>query len=495
MELIWSKIYNPLRKVRVMSLGQREHNNNSSNEQPYVLITTGSHDVLKFDQTKSVSLCVGIDKQFHRGYKDKSLGNIVAKDAETTSEAITNHLGLNQDQVKLRTASAQPYDCTKRGMGTLFVEIAGKVQEGGIFIFYFAGHGILVRERCVLAPADFAGRENLDSGISGKDLVGWLHEAGCRADHVLVILDCCYAGDLGTILTAPDNMLRIKPSLFVMSGCAAREKCSSVNALGHSIFTYFFLHYLERHPCKGQFPIKEAMEDINELCLSFSSLVVGHDEEHLRPRKMSPNLEKLDVSVDDVDVSIDEPDASRFGFVIQLLEQGHPKPVPHLEVEKWLKSPTIQDALSTLYAKVTIPDHEELQEGIFCAMLYSAASIQYVHDKTHLEERNLFLTTVISVLGAIGFAYPEVNATIFHLITGLQHYSEAAIVGKMSKDSLNNLFSEMITEATKGYHDSTVAANYTVAENGNDEVDFFPVLRTTTTKVYINSYIAKSIIL
>ena len=482
MELIWNKIYYPLRKVRVLNLGQWKHINDSSDDQPYVLITSGSHDVLKFDQNESVSLCVGIDKQFHRAYQGKSLGNIVSKDAEATSEAITNHFGLNPDQVKVRISSAQPYDCTKRGMGSLFVEIARKVQKGGMFIFYFAGHGILVRERCVLAPADFAGRENLDSGISGKDLVEWLHEAGCKADHVLVILDCCYAGDLGTILTAPDNMLRIKPSLFVMSGCAAREKCSSVSALGHSIFTYFFLHYLETYPCKGQFPIKEAMEDINELCLSFSSLVVGHDEELLRPRKMSPTLEKLDISVDDMDVSIDQPDSSRFGCVIQLFEPGRPKPVPHIAVEKWLKSPTIQNALSTLYAKIPISDHEELQEGIFCAMLYSAASIQYVHDKTHLEERNLFLTTVISVLGAIGFAYPEANATIFHLMTGLLHYSEAAIVGRMSKASLNNLFSEMINEATKA-DDNTMTANYTVAEDGYDEPDFFPA--QPTTKVYI----------
>ena len=239
------------------------------------------HD-LKFDPNKSVALCVGIDEQYHRAYKDKSLGKIVAKDAEAMSEAITNHLGLNLDEVKVRKSSAQPSDCTKKGISTLFVEIAGKVQEGGIFIFYFAGHAILVGERCVLlAPADFAGNENVDSGISGKNLVEWLQEAGCKADHVLVILDCCYAGDLGTVLTAPDNMHRIKSHLFVMCGCAAREKCSSFDALGHSIFIYFLLCYLKRYPSKGQFLIEEAMEYVKKLCLSFSSLIENHDKEHL----------------------------------------------------------------------------------------------------------------------------------------------------------------------------------------------------------------------
>ena len=474
MELIWNKIPRVLNLAR--NFGQREHaipNNDSQSEQPYVLITS-SHDVLEFDQKKSVAFCVGIDKQFHPNYVAKSLKDTVARDAESMGEAFNTHLGLDFDEVKVRKSSAQPDDCTKKGVGTLFVESAKKVQEGGIFIFYFAGHGILVGNRCVLAPADFAGKEDLNSGISGKDLVEWLHIAECKANHALIILDCCYAGDLGTILTSPDNMPKINPGLYVMCGCAAREKCMSIDALGHSIFTYFFLHYLERHHCIGQFAIKQAMEDITELCLSFSSLLVSHDEEQLQPGKMNPTLDKLDVHAHDVNISIDQPDSCRFELVIRLFEQG-PKPMPHPEVEKWLKSFIIQDALSILYAKVTLS--EELQEGIFSAMLYSAASIQYVHDKTHLEERNLFLTTVIRIMEAIGFAYPEVNATIFHLITGLEHYSQAAIVGKMKMKSLNDLYSEMTEEATKaGADDNTMTVGSVVAaENGDDEVDCFTV--------------------
>ena len=435
-------------------------------------LITSSHDVLQFDREKSVALCVGIDEQFHPNYAAKSLRNTVARDAQAMGEAFTTYLELNFDEVKVRKSSAQPGDCTKKGMGTLFVESAKKVQEGGIFIFYFAGHGILIGNRCVLAPADFAGKEDLNSGISGKDLVEWLHEADCKANHVLIILDCCYAGNLGTILTSPDNMLKIKPGLYVMCGCAAREKCTSVDALGHSIFTYFFLHYLERHQCIGQFAIKQAMEDIAELCLSFSSLLVHHDEEQLQPGKMNPTLDKLDVHAYDVNRPIDQPDSCRFELVIQLFERGRPKPLPmpHPEVESWLKSSMIQEALSTLYAKDTFS--EKLQDGIFSAMLYSAASIQYVHNKTHLEERNLFLMTVISILGAIGYVYPEVNASIIHLIIGLEHY-QAAIVGKIKMNSLNELHSKMIEVAIKADDNTTTPGPIVAAENCDDEVDCF----------------------
>ena len=131
------------------------------------------------------------------------------------SKAIVTNMGFNRNQVKVRVSSAQPNDCTKRGVNALFVESARTVEQGGIFLFYFAGHGIMVRNRCVLAPADFAGRKDLNSGISGNELIEWLHVADCKASQVLVILDCCYAGDLGTTLTSPDNLLKITPGLFV----------------------------------------------------------------------------------------------------------------------------------------------------------------------------------------------------------------------------------------------------------------------------------------
>ena len=78
-------------------------------------------------------------------------------------------------------------------------------------------------------PADFAGREDLNSVISGNDLINWLHVAECKTSHVLCLFDCCYAGDLGTALASLDNTLNIKPGLFVMCGCAAKEKCMYIS--------------------------------------------------------------------------------------------------------------------------------------------------------------------------------------------------------------------------------------------------------------------------
>ena len=372
----------------------------------------------KFEHKKSGALCVGIDQQYDEECSVKSLGKIAARDARHMGKALETSMEFNHVKVCISSevSSAEQCDCTKRGINELFVKSAKAVEEGGIFIFYFAGHGVMVRNRCVLAPADFAGRKDLDSGISGNELIEWLRVADCKARYVLVILDCYYAGDLGTALISLDNLLRIKPGLFIMCACRAEEICTTVDALKHSTLTFFFLDYLERYNCKGQFDVKQAMNYISIMCHSFSSLLVSYNDESnkLQPREMHPTLS---CSLQDY------CDADNNDIVSQFYEQNDSEPSPHPEIEKWLQSDSVQEALHTLYSKAAIT--EALQKGILSSLLYSAASIQYAHDEKDLGNRNLFLATVNTVLKTIRSAHPKVNTTIGHLIAGLEHYKPA----------------------------------------------------------------------
>ena len=475
----WTKISNKLNPFKAsFKAGKSTSGAVSNRDDPseqYALITP-PRDVLEFDYKKGVALCVGIDKQYQRRYASQSLGVIVVKDAEAMGEAFVDKLGLSRDQVKVRVASSEPNDCTKSGIHALFVESAKSVEKSSIFIFYFGGHGFLVKDRCVLAPADF-GKEDLNGGISGDDLVEWLYEAKCKANQVLVIMDCCYAGDLGTTLTSPDNMLKIKPGLFVMCGCAAREQSVSIGALGHSIFTYFFLQYMETHHChRGEFAVKHAMQEITELCFNFSSLLFSYDHKKgtLKPHEMNPGLNRLDSQLDN-ETCIDETDSgSRYEFLFQFLEECRLTAAPHPEVNNWLRAPAVKDSLQILYTKVSFS--ETLHEGILCSMLYSAASIQSGYDKTCLEERNLFIVIALSVLRTINLVYPNVDTTTSHLIKGLQHYSQPILAGGgLDRRSLEKLLGEMwqmdvaskndLPDNTANFHDAT--AN----EDCDDEVD------------------------
>jgi len=224
-----------------------------------------------------------------------------------------------------------------------------------------------------------------------------------------------------------------------MCGCAAEEKCSGFSALGHSIFAYFLLHYLKNHHCVGQFAVKQAMEDIAELCFSFSSLLVSYDydTEELQSGKMNPTLLHRP--------STDEPDYSRFESLFRFFDHGQPNPKPHKQVDDWLYSTTVQKSLEILLLKFSFS--ETMRDDIFYAMLYSAASIQCKNDKISLESKNLFIVIAISVLGAIGCVYPKVNITVSHLIEGLEYYKvpikRAAEEMKFNMEFLDILHSAM----------------------------------------------------
>ena len=485
MEWVWNHIWtNPFVEIPnlISSVINPRPSHVTDHSEQYALITS-PHDVLNFDPNKGVALCIGINQQYHKDYAGKSLGATVASDSKDMGETFVTNFGIKREQVKVYTSSAQPDQCSKAGIRTLFMQTARKAEEDGIFIFYFAGHGYLVKKQCILAPSDFAGVEDLDTGVYGDDLVEWLHAAECKTKHVLIILDCCYAGDLGTSLTSPGNILKVTPGVFVMCGCAAREKCMAIDALGHSVFTYFFLRYLEQQNCKGQFPIKKAMKEIAELCMSFSSLLVTYSKEtgHLLSGKMSPKLDRLDLHVVDLNDD-DETDSSRLRLLISLYDKS-PKSAPHVNVDAWLKSPKVQNSLQMLHVKA--PFTERLQNGVLCAMLYSVASIQVANDDTHMAERNLFITLAISVVGAIGFAYPEVNISIFQLIDGLQHYSQPVVKAGLDRQFLNKLLSDMCEIATEPDPTINMSSPYLTPQghvDDGDEVDG-PIQSSVTNKV------------
>ena len=112
MELLWSKISNPLKNFLGNNTQQGSTFYDGDSTEQYALITT-SHDILEFKYKKSVALCVGIDKQYHQEYTAKSLENVVARDAKEIGEAFVTNMGFIRNRVKVRVSSVHPNECTK----------------------------------------------------------------------------------------------------------------------------------------------------------------------------------------------------------------------------------------------------------------------------------------------------------------------------------------------------------------------------------------------
>ncbi len=87
---------------------------------------------------------------------------------------------------------------TKDKLETLLTDILQnkiKPTESDRLIFYFAGHGIARNSdegpQGYLVPQD-SDRKNPDSLLKMRDVHDWLAKLKCK--HLLVILDCCFAG-------------------------------------------------------------------------------------------------------------------------------------------------------------------------------------------------------------------------------------------------------------------------------------------------------------
>ena len=320
--------------------------------------------ILRFDHKKNFTFCVGIDKE------EGKLDEIITRDVTEISDTFRTILGLNLDQIKVSKASNVNDDCTKEGLRDSFTTCAKRVEENGNFILYFAGHGYVCDNRCILSPADF--KRDVKSGISGDDLVDWLNITECKANNLLFIFDCCFAGNLGEMLTTDKN-LETKANLFVMCGCKPNKKVSSFSILRHSVFTYFLLDYLKTSVCTKELDIEKAMDIIPDLCSSFSRLLRVYIQGKLDNSTFTPSL-----YIKHEGLSKAASDKAIVTLLNRLIKEKTKWPIEMLE--NWLQSPDIEKALSVLCPS-TAPS-ENLQHAIVSALLYSAAFIQYEDTST-----------------------------------------------------------------------------------------------------------------
>lgn len=397
-----------------------------NNKPTYVAISPTTNGSIRLDHKKNFAFCVGIDT------KEETITSDVSEMAET----LRTVLGLNCDQIKVSKASNVNDDCTKEGLRDTFQTCAKMVEQNGNFIFYFAGHGYECGGGCILSPVGF-NKLNVQSGISGDDLLNWLNAAECKANNLLFIFDCCYAGNLGKMLTRDEN-LKTKANLFVMCGCAPNEKVCSFSILRHSIFTYFLLDYLKTSVCTQELDIVLATKNIAELCCSFSCLLRVCIQGEVHDSTFEPCYYLIKCEGIFSKASSEKPAPSE---IVNLLKKFKKEKAewPLKSLKNWLQSHTIKEALSKLCPR--IPFSENLQGAIISALLYSAAFIQHkdTSDKKVLEKRGLFLQIAVEVSNSI----KPFEITIYQVILGLEHYLCAVRSLHIDSSELHILYEDM----------------------------------------------------
>lgn len=111
-------------------------------------------------------------------------------DAETLGEVLRRDHGFEITILKNEEA-------TQAGLRALLKDLSNQITDDDRIIFYFAGHGIAIEStggpEGYILPQD-ADRRSSDKYLSMVELNDALLALRCR--HMLVILDCCFAGAL-----------------------------------------------------------------------------------------------------------------------------------------------------------------------------------------------------------------------------------------------------------------------------------------------------------
>jgi hypothetical protein len=140
---------------------------------------------------KRWALVVGVDR-----YDDPQIVPLrgAGNDAAAMAEAITRYAGFPSEQVVLLSPD-QPRNRQPTRANILFQisNLSQLVPKDGLFLFFFAGHGVEREGNAFLMPADARMTENIKileaTGIGVPNLRTWIEDM--KVKQVLMFLDAC----------------------------------------------------------------------------------------------------------------------------------------------------------------------------------------------------------------------------------------------------------------------------------------------------------------
>jgi len=202
-------------------------------------------------ESKLYLLAIGINQYINPKYKL----NYAVPDQEAFVKNMTENaksIFTDIDKVSILNAEA-----TKPAILKAFEDIAAKIQPQDVFVFYFAGHGVMsegtdtTKGDFYLVPSDvsqlYANQQMLaNKAISSKELNDRLIKI--KAQKQLVIIDACQSGGvLDEIASrgAPEEkaivQLARSAGVTVLAAAGIDQSAGEFEQLGHGVFTYALL--------------------------------------------------------------------------------------------------------------------------------------------------------------------------------------------------------------------------------------------------------------
>ena len=109
--------------------------------------------------------------------------------------------------------------------------------DADIALFYYSGHGHIDSVGGYLVTPDFS---KYDFGVSLHDILTIANASHCK--DKIIILDSCFSGFMGSIVTAGQNTAIINEGVTILTSSRSSETSTEVN--GHGLFTSLLLEAL-----------------------------------------------------------------------------------------------------------------------------------------------------------------------------------------------------------------------------------------------------------
>lgn len=178
----------------------------------------------------------------------------------------------------VKTVVLKDEQCTKTGILAKLDELSGVVKPEDVFIFYYAGHGVMsegsesIPSEFYFAPYDVTQLYGNDDILSAKGIsASELRKAliNVKAQKQLIVMDACQSGGATELLAmrgaAEEKalmQLARSAGIAVLSSTGTEQFASEVKQLGHGVFTYSLLSGLNGQADGG---IKDGKITIKEL--------------------------------------------------------------------------------------------------------------------------------------------------------------------------------------------------------------------------------------
>ena len=419
------------------SYGKDDSDFNLQSNEGFVLISNEPEKQLCFNPQQSVILSFGIDKQIHPNYIDKSLGLTVKLDALEVTKALIEHLNINA--FKTFCSSDNPSSCTQAGIEGLIEQTANEVGKDGIFILFFGGHGVNDDDKkWALAPADFD--RSPSTYVTTETINRCIKRSNCRAKCVLVILDCCYSGVMGSDMT--NNEKYLLPNLYVLAAGSAYESSFAVSSLHHSIFSYFLKVALELIPLQsGTFPLADVYDLCKDCTGALSSLILTIDNCSVKAKHAVPSLSHFHAITDDTFEDVDgealqSVKPGRLNFVFELYGSRYSKSRPrlHPETHNWLRN-LICGHYQPIYLiqkrQLFETDNDNLLKTVVALIVQSIAVLELFHNSETVGEPDIFLTGFIQTVALVDFVLPNCDIGPDYLIVSFALYHRVLVRNKV----------------------------------------------------------------